>query len=81
MSTMSMESGLAAMENANDALEQRLHEISRQREQLQQAELELRAQFIARSEVHRLQSSFDDQSKQHSDVVSNLQVDSGVSFS
>lgn len=74
LSTMSMESGIGGMENVEDALEQRLHNVSRQREQLQQAEVELKAQFFARAEVHRIQNSFEQQSKQHADVVVNLQV-------
>lgn len=74
MNTMSMESGRGVIENSEDALEQQLLDVSRKREQLQQAELELRAQFIARSEVHRLQSNYEEQSKQHSEIVASLQV-------
>lgn len=74
MNTMSMESALGAMNNPEDALEQQLLDISRKREQLQQAELELRAQFIARSEVHRMQSNYEEQSKQHAEIVASLQV-------
>lgn len=74
MNTMSMESGRAVMENPDDALEQQLLDVSRKREQLQQAELELRAQFFARSEVHRMQNSYEEQSKQHADLVASLQV-------
>ncbi|CAM6100456.1 unnamed protein product [Calypogeia fissa] len=73
ISSRSMDSGLTSMENPDEALQQRLHEVSRQREQFQQAEVELRAQFIARSEVIRMQNGFDEQSKQHSEIVSNLQ--------
>ncbi|XP_024394790.1 uncharacterized protein [Physcomitrium patens] len=73
MNTMSMESALGAMNNPEDALEQQLLDISRKREQLQQAELELRAQFIARSEVHRMQSNYEEQSKQHAEIVASLQ--------
>lgn len=61
-------------QNPEEALQQRLHEVSRQREQFQQAEVELRAQFIARSEVIRMQNGFDEQSKQHAEIVSSLQV-------
>lgn len=74
MNTMSMESGLGVMNNPEDALEQQLLDVSRKREQLQQAELELRAQFIARSEVHRMQNNYEEQSKQHADIVASLQV-------
>ncbi|OVA14768.1 hypothetical protein BVC80_1819g95 [Macleaya cordata] len=52
--------------------QQRLNTISRQREELQQMEIELRAQFIARSEVMALQSSFDAQIKEHVNVAANL---------
>lgn len=57
----------------HETLEQRLHDVIRQREQLQRLEAELRAQFIARSEIIRVQNSFDEQTKQHSSIVSNLQ--------
>jgi chromosome segregation ATPase len=40
---------------------------------LQQAEVELRACFIARSEVIQMQNTFDEQSKQHSHIVVDLQ--------
>ncbi|KAH7278656.1 hypothetical protein KP509_38G051100 [Ceratopteris richardii] len=56
-----------------ETLEQHLHDVIRQREQLQRLEAELRAQFIARSEIVRVQNNFDEQSKQHASVVSNLQ--------
>ena len=74
MNTMSMESGRGVMENPDDVLEQQLLDVSRKREQLQQAELELRAQFLARSEVHGMQNRYEEQSKQHADVVATLQV-------
>ncbi|KAI5082215.1 hypothetical protein GOP47_0001958 [Adiantum capillus-veneris] len=57
----------------HETLEQRLHDVIRQREQLQRLEAELRAQFIARSEIIRVQNSYDEQTKQHASVVSNLQ--------
>ncbi|MCO5552852.1 hypothetical protein L7F22_006370 [Adiantum nelumboides] len=57
----------------HETLEQRLHDVIRQREQLQRLEAELRAQFIARSEIIRVQNSFDEQTKQHASIVSNLQ--------
>lgn len=58
----------------HETLEQRLHDVIRQRVQLQRLEAELRAQFIARSEIIRVQNSFDEQTKQHASIVSNLQV-------
>ncbi|CAM6040794.1 unnamed protein product [Sphagnum compactum] len=63
----------AATEAPEEVLEQRLHDIATQREQLQQAEVELRACFIARSEVIQMQNTFDEQSKQHSHIVVDLQ--------
>lgn len=74
LSTLSIESGVGAMENSNEALEQRLHEVVRKREQLQQAEVELRAEFMARSEVHCIQNRFEEQTKQHAEIVASLQV-------
>ncbi|CAK9256750.1 unnamed protein product [Sphagnum jensenii] len=70
-----LQSGLvaAATEAPEEVLEQRLHDIATQREQLQQAEVELRACFIARSEVIQMQNTFDEQSKQHSHIVVDLQ--------
>jgi hypothetical protein len=71
-----LQSGLvaAATEAPEEVLEQRLHDIATQREQLQQAEVELRACFIARSDVIQIQNTFDEQSKQHSHIVVDLQV-------
>ncbi|KAH7372616.1 hypothetical protein KP509_17G013200 [Ceratopteris richardii] len=57
----------------HETLEQRLHDVIRQREQIQRVEAELRAQFIARSEIIRMQNNFEEQTKQHSSVVSSLQ--------
>lgn len=74
LSTLSIESGVGAIENSNEALEQRLHEVVRKREQLQQAEVELRAEFMARSEVHCIQNRFEEQTKQHAEIVASLQV-------
>lgn len=56
----------------NDLLQQRLHNISRQREELQQMEIELRAQTIARSEILELQKSFDTQMKEHANTALKL---------
>lgn len=66
--------GFSAIDNPEDGLEQQLLDVSRKREQLQQAELELRAQFIARSEVHRMQKNYEEQFKQHAEIVASLQV-------
>lgn len=58
----------------NDILQQRLHTIAHQREELQQMEIELRAQVIARSEVMEMQNSFDAQIKDHANAAVKLQV-------
>ncbi|KAK9145775.1 hypothetical protein Sjap_005678 [Stephania japonica] len=48
----------------NDLLQQRLHSVSRQRAELQEMEIELRAQAIARSEIVEMQKRFDVQMKE-----------------
>lgn len=58
----------------NDILQQRLHALVKQREELQQMEIELRAQNIARSEIIRIQSTFDAQIKEHGNANCKLQV-------
>ncbi|KAL0299737.1 UNVERIFIED_CONTAM: hypothetical protein Sradi_6633500 [Sesamum radiatum] len=57
----------------NDILQQRLHSVAKQREELQQVEIELRAQFIARSEIMGLQNTFDTQIKEHANATVKLQ--------
>ncbi|XP_062119999.1 uncharacterized protein LOC133834409 isoform X2 [Humulus lupulus] len=57
----------------HDLLQQRLHDVSRQREELQHMETELRAQIIARSEMIEMQNSFDAQIKEHSSAAAKLQ--------
>eukprot|EP00252_Welwitschia_mirabilis_P005813 TRINITY_DN1640_c0_g1_i2.p1 TRINITY_DN1640_c0_g1~~TRINITY_DN1640_c0_g1_i2.p1 ORF type:complete len:854 (+),score=213.93 TRINITY_DN1640_c0_g1_i2:292-2853(+) len=59
--------------NSEESLQQRLHEITRQREQLQQLEIDLKTQFIVKAKVMRLQSGFDEQAKQHASIVADLQ--------
>lgn len=58
----------------NDILQQRLHHLVKQRKELQNMELELRAQVIARSEIVRLQNSFDGRIKDHTNANAKLQV-------
>lgn len=59
----------------NDSiLQQRLHSVSRQREDLQHLEIELRAQVIARTEILEMQNSFDAQIKEHASAATKLQV-------
>ena len=48
--------------------------ISRRREELQQMEIELRAQVIARSEILEMQKSFDAQIKEQANTNSKLKV-------
>ncbi|XP_042048837.1 RNA polymerase II degradation factor 1-like isoform X3 [Salvia splendens] len=53
--------------------EQRLHELAKQREELQLMEIELRAQNIARSEIARIHSNFDAQITEHGNANVKLQ--------
>ncbi|PIN22929.1 hypothetical protein CDL12_04366 [Handroanthus impetiginosus] len=57
----------------NDILQQKLHTVAKQREELQHMEIELRAQVIARSEIMGLQITFDAQMKEHANTTRKLQ--------
>lgn len=57
----------------DDLLQRRLHDVARQREEMQNMEIELRAQIIARSELIEVQNSFDAQIKEHANAASKLQ--------
>ncbi|XP_078173988.1 RNA polymerase II degradation factor isoform X2 [Carex rostrata] len=57
---------------SNELLQQRLHEVARQREELQHLEVELRAQAIARSQITEAQDSFDAQLKEHAATSAKL---------
>ncbi|XP_052187220.1 uncharacterized protein LOC127797989 isoform X2 [Diospyros lotus] len=57
----------------NDILQQRLHNVAGQREELQQMEIDLRAQIIARSEILEVQKDFDAQIKEHKNANVKLQ--------
>ncbi|KAK6121798.1 hypothetical protein DH2020_044411 [Rehmannia glutinosa] len=57
----------------NDILQQRLLAVAKQREELQQMEIELRAQAIARSEIMGMQNTFDTQMKEHANANVKLQ--------
>ncbi|KAA8540086.1 hypothetical protein F0562_026778 [Nyssa sinensis] len=57
----------------NDIVQQRLHTVARQRGELQQLEIELRAQLIARSEIMEMQNSFDAQIKENASASVKLQ--------
>ncbi|XP_042504946.1 uncharacterized protein LOC122081762 isoform X2 [Macadamia integrifolia] len=56
----------------NDILRQRLLSITRRREELQQVEIELKAQTIARSEIMEMQSNFDAQIREHANAAAKL---------
>ncbi|CAL9008925.1 unnamed protein product, partial [Prunus brigantina] len=56
-----------------DLLQQRIDDVSRQREELQHMEIDLKAQMIATSEIIELQNNFDDQIKDHANAASKLQ--------
>ena len=58
----------------NDILQQRLNDVTRQREDLQQMEIELRAQVIARSEILEMRKRFDAQMKEHNSAAFKMQV-------
>ncbi|MCD9642692.1 hypothetical protein HAX54_029599 [Datura stramonium] len=57
----------------NDILQQRLLSVVKQKEELQQMEVELRAQLIARSEIMEIRNSFDAQIKEHATANVKLQ--------
>ncbi|XP_059667300.1 uncharacterized protein LOC132312804 isoform X2 [Cornus florida] len=57
----------------DDMLQQRLHSVASQREELQQMEIELHAQLIARSDIMEMQNSFDLQLKEHANANIKLQ--------
>ncbi|URE49729.1 hypothetical protein MUK42_31976 [Musa troglodytarum] len=59
--------------DADDASRmQKLQEIMRQREELQQMEIELQARAIARSEILEVQNSFEVQLKEHMNINADL---------
>ncbi|GER29593.1 myosin [Striga asiatica] len=57
----------------NDIMQQRLGALAKRREELQQMEIELRAQLIMSSEVVRIQNNFDAQIKETADANAKLQ--------
>ncbi|KAG1360627.1 hypothetical protein COCNU_09G000900 [Cocos nucifera] len=56
----------------DDILQQRMESITRQREELQQREIELRAQVIARMEISEVQNSYEEQIKEHANAAAKL---------
>lgn len=59
---------------SDEILQQRLQEITRQREELQHVEIELRAQAIMRVEILQAQNHFQSKIKEHADAAGNLKV-------
>ncbi|KAE9608828.1 hypothetical protein Lalb_Chr08g0239801 [Lupinus albus] len=57
----------------NDILQQQIHNIVRQRQEVLQVEIELKARVIARTEIMEMQSTFDAQLKEHATNGSKLQ--------
>ncbi|XP_035815780.1 uncharacterized protein [Zea mays] len=57
---------------SEDILQQRLQSVVRQREQLQQVEMELRAQAIAHPQIIQAQQSFQATSKEHAAAVAKI---------
>lgn len=58
----------------SDIMQQRIHNVARQREELGRVEIELRAQTLARTGIMEMQNSFDAQLKEHANTTSKLQV-------
>ncbi|RYQ84454.1 hypothetical protein Ahy_B10g103801 isoform E [Arachis hypogaea] len=57
----------------NDILQQQIHGVVRQRQELQQMEIELKAQMIARTEIMEIRNTYDAQLKEHVNNASKLQ--------
>ncbi|XVE58288.1 hypothetical protein DITRI_Ditri04bG0158400 [Diplodiscus trichospermus] len=57
----------------DDILQQQIHNVTRQREELQQMEVVLRAEAIARSRILEIQSSYDAKIKAHANAASKLE--------
>lgn len=58
----------------DDILQQQIHNVSRQREELQRMEVELRAQAIARPRILDMQSSCDAEIEAHANATAKLEV-------
>ncbi|XP_074319916.1 uncharacterized protein LOC141656766 isoform X3 [Silene latifolia] len=56
-------------------VQQRIQNLARQREEMQQVEIELRAQLIAKAEIVEMQNTFEAQFKEQSSTMSRLQVE------
>jgi hypothetical protein len=58
----------------SDILQQQIQTVVRQRHEILQMEIELKAQIIARSEMMEIRSNFDAQLKEHANNASKFQV-------
>ncbi|XP_022995573.1 uncharacterized protein LOC111491065 isoform X5 [Cucurbita maxima] len=68
-----MERSKSTQSDERTIYEQRLNDVTRQREDLQQMEIELRAQVIARSEILEMRKRFDAQVKEHNNAAIKMQ--------
>ena len=59
---------------SEDILQQRLQSLARQREELQQVEIELRVQAIAHPQIIEAQQSFQAAAKEHAVAVAKIKV-------
>ncbi|CAK8567667.1 unnamed protein product [Lathyrus sativus] len=57
----------------NDILQQQIHTVVRQRHEILQMEIELKAQIFARSEMMEMRSTFDAQLKEHTNNAKKFQ--------
>ncbi|XP_078442108.1 RNA polymerase II degradation factor isoform X2 [Wolffia australiana] len=55
-----------------DLMQRRLHSVSRKREELEQMEVELKAQIFARSEIMEVQRKYETQIKEHINAIAKL---------
>lgn len=58
----------------SDILQQQIHSVVRQRHEILQMEVELKAQIIARTEMMEMRSTFDAQLKEHANNANKFQV-------
>ncbi|GAB2233741.1 hypothetical protein Droror1_Dr00002970 [Drosera rotundifolia] len=71
--SMQMSGGVWALDDG--MVQQRLHALARQGDEVQQIEIELKAQVIARLEIMELQNSFEIRMKEQVDLAVKLQSD------
>lgn len=63
--------GIVGMDD--EILQQRINSLARQREEMHQMEIELRAQMIMKTEIAEMQSNFDVRFKEQANVIARLQ--------